>query len=71
MPRSQVGYVSDKAFTRSSCIRAKISAYQVWDREQARAHGVDEQAYQAYEKANPIFMSAQGIKRYLSKYRSG
>ena len=47
------------------------AAYQVWDREQARAHGVDEQAYQAYEKANPIFMSAQGIKRYLSKYRSG
>ena len=46
-------------------------AYQAWDREQAQKYGVDDAAYQAYEKANPIFMSAQGIRRYLTKYRAG
>lgn len=45
-------------------------AYKIWDREQAMRHKVDDQAYSAYEKANPIFMSAQGIARYLSKYRA-
>lgn len=46
------------------------TAYQQWDREQAQRFGLDEQAYQAYEKANPVFMSAQGIRRYLTKYRA-
>lgn len=46
-------------------------AFLVWDREQAAQYGVDGQAYSAYEKANPIFMSAQGISRYLAKYRAG
>lgn len=44
-------------------------AYQAWDREQAAIYGVEGAAYQAYEKANPSFMSAQGIARYLAKYR--
>ena len=44
-------------------------AYQKWDREQAAGYGVDSTAYQAYEKANPSFMSALGIARYLAKYR--
>ena len=46
------------------------AAYQQWDREQAQKYGVEEQTYQAYEKANPVFMSAQGIRRYLTKYRA-
>lgn len=41
--------------------------YQAWDREQAAKYGVDEETYEAYEKANPSFMSAQGIARYWSK----
>jgi glyoxylase-like metal-dependent hydrolase (beta-lactamase superfamily II) len=43
--------------------------YQAWDREQAARHGVDATTYDRYEKANPSFMSAQGISRYLRKYR--
>jgi glyoxylase-like metal-dependent hydrolase (beta-lactamase superfamily II) len=46
------------------------AAYQAWDREQAAVSGVDEPTYAAYEKANPSFMSAQGIARYLAKYRA-
>lgn len=42
-------------------------AYRQWDRGQAAAYGVDDAAYEAYEKANPAFMSAQGISRYLAK----
>lgn len=42
-------------------------AYQAWDREQAARWGVDDATYQAYEKANPSFMSAQGIARYWRK----
>lgn len=41
--------------------------YQAWDREQARSYGVDDEAYRAYEKANPSFMSSQGIARYWRK----
>ena len=42
-------------------------AYQAWDREQAAGMGVDDTLYQAYERANPAFMSTQGILRYLRK----
>jgi len=45
--------------------------YQAWDRRQAASQGVDEKTYAAYEKANPSFMSAQGISRYLHKHRAG
>ena len=48
---------------------ALAAAYQAWDREQAAAAGVDDATYAAYEKANPSFMSAQGISRYLAKHR--
>jgi glyoxylase-like metal-dependent hydrolase (beta-lactamase superfamily II) len=41
--------------------------YQAWDRSQALEWGVDDATYQAYEKANPSFMSAQGIARYWKK----
>ena len=41
--------------------------YQAWDRTQAREWDVDDLTYSAYERANPSFMSAQGITRYLSK----
>lgn len=41
--------------------------YQAWDREQAAQVGVDDASYKAYEKANPAFMSAQGIARYWNK----
>lgn len=63
-----VDFVADKAELSAEELQ---QAYQLWDREQARQHGVDDTAYQAYEKANPIFMSAQGIRRYLSKFRAG
>lgn len=46
---------------------ALTAAYLDWDRQQAAAYGVDETVYEAYEKANPAFMSAQGISRYLAK----
>lgn len=41
--------------------------YQSWDREQASMRNVDDECYQAYERANPAFMSTQGILRYLRK----
>jgi glyoxylase-like metal-dependent hydrolase (beta-lactamase superfamily II) len=47
------------------------AVYQAWDRDQARRYGVDAKLYEAYEKANPSFMSAQGISRYLAKHRAG
>lgn len=47
------------------------AVYQAWDKEQAIKQGVDETVYAAYEKANPSFMSAQGISRYLVKHRAG
>lgn len=45
-------------------------AYQNWDHSQALACGVDDSSYAAYEKANPVFMSTQGITRYLRKFRA-
>ena len=40
-------------------------AYSAWDRERAREWNVSDADYERYEKANPSFMSAQGIRRYL------
>lgn len=45
-------------------------AYQAWDREFAGEQGLDAPHYAAYEKANPVFMSTQGITRYLKKLQS-
>lgn len=42
-------------------------AYSEWDRAQSKRWNVSEQDYQRYEKANPCFMSAQGIRRYLQR----
>lgn len=45
-------------------------AYSAWDREQSKKWGVSEDDYARYEKANPSFMSAQGIRRYVVKSQS-
>ena len=42
-------------------------SYQEWDRKQALEQGVPEEVYEAYEKANPTFMSASGLSRYWRK----
>ncbi len=42
-------------------------SFQKWEREQALSAGLDPDTYEAYEKANPSFMSAQGIARYWFK----
>jgi glyoxylase-like metal-dependent hydrolase (beta-lactamase superfamily II) len=39
--------------------------------EQARASGLSEQVLKAYEVANPVGMSADGLQRYWKKYRAG
>ena len=41
--------------------------YQAWDLHQAEQSGVPGELYESYEKANPSFMSSQGIARYLRK----
>lgn len=62
-----VSFVADQDEALSP--EALLAAYQAWDREQARSYGVDDETYASYEKANPSFMSAQGISRYLQKTR--
>lgn len=47
--------------------QALMGAYQEWDRREAGRWGVEGEAYLAYEKANPSYMSAQGIGRYWAK----
>lgn len=42
-------------------------AYSAWDREEAKKWGVNDEDYARYEKANPSFMSAQGIRRYVER----
>ncbi len=41
--------------------------YQAWERTEAMASGMSVEQYEAYEKANPSFMSAQGFARYWRK----
>ncbi len=43
------------------------ASYAQWDRARARDEGVDDKVYQAYEKANPSFMSVTGVLRYLQQ----
>ena len=40
-----------------------------WTYQTARAQGLSEDLWQAYELVNPIWMSASGILRYWNKYR--
>lgn len=44
-----------------------VQAYTEWNREQALAAGMDPADFATYEMANPLFMSADGISRYLRK----
>jgi glyoxylase-like metal-dependent hydrolase (beta-lactamase superfamily II) len=46
---------------------ALLEAYQAWVKERARAEGVADETFQTYEKANPTFMSVDGITRYWRK----
>jgi glyoxylase-like metal-dependent hydrolase (beta-lactamase superfamily II) len=40
-----------------------------WERERAMADGLDAEAIQALETANPAWMAADGLARYWHKYR--
>lgn len=40
-----------------------------WMHEQAAANGVDEDAWQGYELANPSWMAAAGLKRYWQRHK--
>jgi len=46
---------------------ALVARYTDWNRERAAAAGVSEGALAAYELANPLFMSVDGIMRYWRK----
>lgn len=41
-----------------------------WVRRQAQADGVSEAVHQAYETANPSWMSVAGLRRYWRKFRA-
>ena len=45
-------------------------AYSDWDRQQAAKWNVSDEEYARYDKANPSFMSAQGIRRYVHQMQS-
>ena len=45
-------------------------SYQAWVQEQTLAEGFNQSVIQAYEAANPTFMSADGIHRYWRKVRN-
>ena len=44
-----------------------IKEFVAWNRDRAIAAGLNEEAFQQYEKANPFFMSVDGLMRYWSK----
>lgn len=44
--------------------------FTAWSRMQAKQQGLEAQQIQAYETANPSWMSPYGIQRYWRKYRS-
>jgi glyoxylase-like metal-dependent hydrolase (beta-lactamase superfamily II) len=46
---------------------ALLSDYVGWNRERAAALGLSQTAIDSYELANPLFMSVDGILRYLRK----
>ncbi len=48
-------------------LREKFTA---WMAEQALASGLSEQVLKAYEVANPVGMSADGLQRYWKKFRA-
>jgi hypothetical protein len=44
-----------------------LNDYIAWNRERAAALGLSQVAIDSYELANPLFMSVDGILRYLRK----
>ena len=42
-----------------------------WTRQRALADGMPDDKIEAYELANPTWMSSYGIQRYWRKYRTG
>jgi glyoxylase-like metal-dependent hydrolase (beta-lactamase superfamily II) len=52
-------------------VRSSLLAdYIAWNRERAAALGLSQTAIDSYELANPLFMSVDGIMRYLKKKSS-
>jgi glyoxylase-like metal-dependent hydrolase (beta-lactamase superfamily II) len=49
---------------------ALLAEYVAWNRERARAAHITPAAIERYEAANPMFMSVDGILRYLRKRES-
>ena len=45
------------------------ASFTEWMRAEGRAHGISEEVDQAYELANPLGMSADGLRRYWLKVR--
>jgi hypothetical protein len=41
--------------------------YSIWVREQGRTIGLDDEILNAYDEANPAFMSASSLQRYWRK----
>jgi glyoxylase-like metal-dependent hydrolase (beta-lactamase superfamily II) len=65
---------SDRAFTAdlSGLERSQLlNDYIAWNRERAAALGLSQVAIDSYELANPLFMSVDGILRYLRKKVGG
>lgn len=46
---------------------ALLEEYIAWNRQRARANHISPAALERYEAANPLFMSVDGILRYLRK----
>ena len=46
---------------------ALLAEYVAWNRQRARANHISPSAIDRYEAANPLFMSVDGILRYLRK----
>ena len=46
---------------------ALLEEYIAWNRQRARANHISPAAIERYEAANPLFMSVDGILRYLRK----
>ena len=44
-------------------------AFLEWSEQRSLGQGITQELLQAYEAANPSWMSAQGLKRYWEKYR--
>jgi glyoxylase-like metal-dependent hydrolase (beta-lactamase superfamily II) len=55
----------------ASARSALLEEYVAWNRRRAAAGGLSPEAIRRYELANPLFMSVDGILRYLRKRETG